>query len=65
MYIVHKYDKWNFKPKKSSMFHFNQVTYGRMARVLGVKNSSVKNSAAVCKVGTKVDELEGDCGSFF
>ena len=31
------YDKWNFKPQISSIFHFDRVSDGRMAHVLGVK----------------------------
>ena len=31
------YVKWNFKPQISSIFHFDQVSDGLMAHVLGVK----------------------------
>ena len=30
------YDKWNFKPQISSIFHFDWVSDGRMAHILGV-----------------------------
>ena len=33
------YDKWNFKPEVSSIFHFDRESDGRMAHVLGVKTS--------------------------
>ena len=32
------YDKWNFKPQISSIFHFDWVSDGRMAHVLGVNH---------------------------
>ena len=33
------FDKWNFKPKISSIFHVDQVTDGWMSHVFGVKLS--------------------------
>ena len=30
-------DKWNFKPQISSIFHFDRVSEGEMAHILGVK----------------------------
>ena len=30
-------DTWNFKPQISSIFHFDWVSDGQMAHVLGVK----------------------------
>ena len=34
---ISSYDKWNFKPQISSIFHFDRVGDGQMAHVLGVK----------------------------
>ena len=34
---ISTYDKWNFKPQISSIFHFDWVSDGQMAHVLGVK----------------------------
>ena len=36
---ISTYDKWNVKPQISSIFHFDPVSDGRMAHVLGVKKS--------------------------
>ena len=35
---ISTYVKWNFKPQISSIFHFDWVSDGRMAHVLGVKS---------------------------
>ena len=37
------YDKWNFKPQISSIFHFDRASDGRMAHLLGVKHKSNKS----------------------
>ena len=34
---ISTYDELNFKPQISSIFHFDWVSDGRMAHVLGVK----------------------------
>ena len=35
--ILVAYDEWNFKPQILSIFHFDRVSDGRMAHILGVK----------------------------
>jgi hypothetical protein len=34
--ILTTYDKWNLKPQISSIFHFDRVSDGQMARILGI-----------------------------
>ena len=34
---ISTYDKWNFKPQISSIFHFDPVSDGRMAHILSGK----------------------------
>ena len=38
---VSTYDKWNFKPQISSIFHFERVSDGWMAHVLGVNVNTI------------------------
>ena len=33
---ISTYDKWNFKPQISSIFHFDRESDGEMAHMLGV-----------------------------
>ena len=40
---MHMYDKWNFKPKISSIFHFEQVIDGWISHIFYVRNSSTLN----------------------
>ena len=35
---ISTFDKWNFKPQISFIFHFDGVSDGRMAHVLGVNH---------------------------
>ena len=40
------YDKWNLKPQISSIFHFDRVSDGRMAHVLGVIEGETRSNLA-------------------
>ena len=55
---VSTYDKWNFKPQISSIFHFDLASDGRMAHVLSVKTNTLSKVCKLKILGSLVrDEL--------
>ena len=43
---ISTYSKWNFKPQISSIFHFDRVSDGGMAHILGVIEGETRSNLA-------------------
>ena len=54
-------DKWKYKAKKSSIFHYDQVSYTCITQILCVKHALINDFVLICSswwgIGCKISSL--------
>ena len=56
-WVIPTYDEWNFKPQISSIFHFDQVSEGRMAHVLSKGTNIFRKNR---KLNNQISSINGN-----
>ena len=57
---ISTYYEWHFKPQISSIFHFDGVSDGQMAHILGVKLDVVWKELSMHTIDTILKSWEGN-----